>query len=164
MNEGQLAQDKKTSGQPLNATERMVEWDTSNPHTVEGRSSCSRESDQQRQTGGQDRMDMFLSESVLRTQHEKVVLYPESITDLLSAIHGRGHANTKQGSRVYCKWIHLHRPNREKVCMQAVIDGGAMRNTMCTSIWHTQKHQLAPLTPSEITVKIWISLRNVNKK
>ena len=55
---------------------------------------------------------------------------------------------------MYRKWIHLHGPNGEKVRMQAVIDGGAMRNTMCTSKWHAQRHRLAPLTPSKIILSV----------
>src|SRR6266481_10057409 len=36
--------------------------------------------------------------------------------------------------------------------MQAVIDGSAMRNTICTTKWHAQKHRLAPLSPSKTTL------------
>src|SRR6266481_2015634 len=38
--------------------------------------------------------------------------------------------------------------------MQAVIDGSAMKNTMCTSKWHAQKHRLTPLSPSKVTLSV----------
>ena len=38
--------------------------------------------------------------------------------------------------------------------MQAVIDGSAMRNIICTSKWHTWKHWLAPLNPSKVTLSV----------
>ena len=105
---------------------------------------------------------MFFSKSVLQTQHEKIVLYPEPITDLLLAIDRQGQADMVKSSRVYWKWIHIHRPNGEKVQVQVVIDSGAMRNTMCLSEWQAQKHRLMPLTPSGVTLSVMDNLRIVS--
>src|SRR6266481_3985763 len=96
----------------------------------------------------------FFSKSVLCTQNKIAAPYPEPITNLLLAIDGQGHRNTHGHSRVYRKWIHLRGPNGERVRMQAVIDGGAMKNTMCTSKWHAQKHRLTPLSPSKVTLSV----------
>src|SRR6266481_9563366 len=117
------------------------EKDTYKRREATEKSSCSKEGDQSERAGEQERTDMFFSKSVLRTQQETVVLYPEPITDLLWAIDELQSPNTEKSSHMYHKWIHLHGPNGEKVRMQAVIDGGAMRNTMCTSKWHMQRHR-----------------------
>ena len=55
---------------------------------------------------------------------------------------------------MYWKWVQLYRPKGEKVHMLAVIDGSVMRNIICTSKWCTQKHWLAPLTPSKVTLSV----------
>src|SRR6266481_1717022 len=38
--------------------------------------------------------------------------------------------------------------------MQAVIGSGAMRNTMCTSKWHSQRHWLMPLSLSDVVLSV----------
>src|SRR6266481_5983218 len=116
--------------------------------------SGDKEDNQPSRREEQERTRTFFSTSVLRTQHDIVALYPEPITDLLLVIDGQGHEDTHRHSRVYQKWIHLHRPNGEKVRMQAIIDSGAMKNTMCTSKWHMQRHRLAPLTPSKVILSV----------
>src|SRR6266481_3558777 len=122
----------------------------------EGRDKeLEREGEDQRQgTREQKRKGTFFSESVLRTQHESIILYPVPITDLLLAVVGLDQQDTTKGGRVYKKWVQLLGPNGEKVWLQAVIDGGAMRNILCASEWRARRHWLASLTPSQVTLSV----------
>src|SRR6266481_1228240 len=119
-----------------------------------GKKAHDTEGNQQSKRKGQDSTCMFFSETVLCTQHDNVAAYPEPITNLLLAVDGQEYGDTKRHTQVYRKWIHLRGPKGEKIRMQAVIDGGAMRNTICTKKWHTQKHCLALLSPSKTTLCI----------
>ena len=38
--------------------------------------------------------------------------------------------------------------------MQAVIDGGAMKNTMCSMTWQAHGHRLTELSPSRVTFSV----------
>jgi len=67
---------------------------------------------------------------------------------------GQDQQDTTKGGWVYKKWVQLLGPNGEKVHLQAVIDGGAMRNILCTSEWRARRHRLAPLTPSQVTLSV----------
>src|SRR6266481_3122557 len=55
---------------------------------------------------------------------------------------------------MYRKWVHLWGPRGEKVRMHAVIDGGAMLNTLCMSKWKRQRDQLTPLELSDMILSI----------
>src|SRR6266481_35110 len=146
----------KTKPQNNSRTGHTKRTDTAvdNQQEAGSKRSGDKEDNQPSRREEQEGTCTFFSKSVLHTQHEIVAPYPEPITDLLLVIDGQGHEDTHRHSHIYRKWIHLHGPNGEKVRMQAVIDGGAMKNTMCTTKWHAQKHRLTPLSPSKVTLTV----------
>ena len=105
------------------------------------------------------RVMSFCSKSAVHTKHDDVSPYPVPIVDLLLAMDDPRPANTERHSQVYQKWIHLHGPQGEKVQLQAIIDGGAMRNMLCTSKWHSQQHCNAAHIWYICVLYYWLSLR-----
>ncbi|KIJ52707.1 hypothetical protein M422DRAFT_81598, partial [Sphaerobolus stellatus SS14] len=60
----------------------------------------------------------------------------------------------RKGSKVYQQWIKLNGPSGEIVRARAVIDGGAMRNTMCTQKWEQWEHRLGGREDSPIMMQV----------
>ena len=54
----------------------------------------------------------------------------------------------------YCQWVCLQGPRGKNVWMRAVIDGGAMLNMLCASVWEKQRYQLTPLGPSDVILSV----------
>ena len=64
---------------------------------------------------------------------------------------------------MYRKWIHLLGPRGERIQVQAVIDRGAMKNTMCATKWQTQRHRLSRLHLSKVTLCVADNRRITSK-
>ena len=96
----------------------------------------------------------FFSRVVLRTRQDNVTPYTVPLADLLLAVDDQGQTDTNRKDRVYRKWVHLLGPKGERVQVQAVIDGGAMKNTMCMTKWRAQRHHLSELHPSRVTLSV----------
>ena len=72
----------------------------------------------------------FFSRSVLCTEQDDVAPYMAPLMDLLLAVDHRRRTGMNRKDWVYCKWVHLLGPRGERIRVQAVIDGGAMKNEM----------------------------------
>src|SRR6266481_2554849 len=99
-------------------------------------------------------MTSFDAEPVLDTEHDDVASYLAPTTDLLLAVNGQQPFNNDRHARVYHKWVHLQGPEGENIRIKAIIDGGAMKNTMCKRTWNAQQHRLGPLHPSRVTLSM----------
>src|SRR6266481_3668268 len=86
--------------------------------------------------------------------HDHVSQYACPVTGLLLAINRQVKATDRPKANTYCKWVHLWGPQGEKVWMHAVIDRGAMLNTLCTSKWKRQRDRLTPLELSNMILSI----------
>ncbi|KIJ22820.1 hypothetical protein M422DRAFT_77481, partial [Sphaerobolus stellatus SS14] len=60
----------------------------------------------------------------------------------------------RQKSEVYHQWVKLHGLNGEIVRTKAVVDGGAMRNMLCTRKWNEWGHRLGERETSAATMKV----------
>ncbi|KIJ43754.1 hypothetical protein M422DRAFT_79596, partial [Sphaerobolus stellatus SS14] len=60
----------------------------------------------------------------------------------------------QKGSKVYRQWVKLGGPSGEIVRTRAVIDAGAMRNTMCTRKWQQWHHRLGKKEESPVTMRV----------
>ena len=96
----------------------------------------------------------FFSRAVLCTRQDNVTPYTAPLADLLLAVDDQGQTDANRKDQVYRKWVHLLGPKGERVRVQAVIDGGAMKNTMCTTKWRAQRHRLSELHPSRVTLSM----------
>ncbi|KAF8492473.1 hypothetical protein JB92DRAFT_2751694 [Gautieria morchelliformis] len=56
--------------------------------------------------------------------------------------------------QVYRRWVKLHGSHGQVIRAQAVVDGGAMRNTMCALRWDQWKRRMTPTRTSEVTLRV----------
>ena len=95
-----------------------------------------------REMGTGEEMSPFFSESILRTEHDGVRPYAHPVTGLLLAISRQTKTTDRPKANTYRQWVRLQGPQGKNVWMHAVIDGGAMLNTLCVSVWEKQRDRL----------------------
>jgi transposase InsO family protein len=160
MREERAAQEQKTSTvQRATTTDITTDTTRRTESEQQGKGSPGRGKEQgttaEDQANTNNGANPFFSELVLCTEHERVNAYSEPLADVLLAINEQPkNAKRKRCGRVYRKWVQLQGLRGETIQVQAVIDGGAMMNTMCKSKWDTQANYLSPLMPSKMILSV----------
>ena len=70
------------------------------------------------------------------------------------AISRQAKTTDRPKVNMYRQWVRLQGPQGKNVWMRAMIDGGAMLNMLCTSVWEKQRDRLTPLGPSDVILSV----------
>ncbi|KIJ29609.1 hypothetical protein M422DRAFT_188198, partial [Sphaerobolus stellatus SS14] len=92
---------------------------------------------------------------VSHTQYSNVAPYDTPLIAVMTIANDQqALSEERKGEKVYRQWVKLHGPRGEVVRVRAVVDGGAMRNTMCTRKWSQWGHRLGEKEQSTITMRV----------
>jgi hypothetical protein len=85
------------------------------------------------EVGKLNKTSIHFSPIVLRTEHDTIDTYSSAIADMLLAVdEQKPNDPTDHTCAVYRRWIQLKGAHGQIIWARTVINGRAMRNTMCT--------------------------------